>query len=153
MADTSCQAVSDCDQDDSDAVDRRIFDVLYSVTSTIQRRSCEIGSSISSDAMFTIDPQLDTMQTVAGANLALDYSIYNLQRRDTRSLLFILSRVANLDLTYGWSALYEPGILTISWRMMREPPQSWAGILSSEDLEDLALYHIRAAMVSVLIAW
>ncbi|CZT15834.1 uncharacterized protein RCC_01670 [Ramularia collo-cygni] len=140
-------------QDDSDASDRRIFDVLYSMTSTIQRRSSEIGASVSSDGLFTIDHHLDTMKTMTGAALTLDYSIYNLHRHDTRSLLFILSRIANLDLTNGWPVLYEPGILIISWRMKREPPQSWAGRLSHEDLEDLALYHMRAAMVSVLIAW
>lgn len=144
---------SEQDRDDADAADRRIFDVLRSFTSAIQRRTFEIANSVSSDGYFTIDPQLDMMTTTAGAALALDYSIYNLHRHDTRAILFLLNRVANLDLTCGWAALYQPGILAVSWRMMREPPESWAGKLSAEDLEDLALYHIRAAVVSVLIGW
>lgn len=66
--------------DDWDASDRRIFDILQSVTSTIQKRYYEIGALISTDGTFTIDPQLDTMQTMAGPVSNLDYSIYNLHR-------------------------------------------------------------------------
>lgn len=132
--------------------DRRIFDALYSIQSCIQKRLTEIGSLVSPDSAFTIQPHLDTMLTMAGSTSTLDYDIYNLRRPETRTLLFLLTRLANLNLLSpkGWPAMFELSILVMSWRMPREPPRRWEKLLKHEELEDLALYHIRLAMASLL---
>lgn len=143
------------DQDNSEDLDRRNFTVLHSVTSAIRRRSHEIGLHVSPDAALLIDPQFDTIQTMAGPGSTFDFSLFNMKRRNTRALLFLLNRVANLDLksAQSWSIMYEPSILAMSWRLSQKPPCSWPGDLAPEDLEDLALYHIRAALVSVIVGW
>lgn len=140
----------------SDGVDERhMITVMEHVVGTIRKRFDGLPRLISSDGQLAIAPHLDQMSTRPSGSLALKtptFEMFNHSRSETRSLLFLLSRLASYDFKSpkAWPALHEMCLLMFAWRPKSRPPGSWKLLDSANDLEDLALYHVRAGMVSIL---
>lgn len=129
--------------------------VMEHVVGTIRKRFDGLPRLISSDGQLAIAPHLDQMSTRPSGSLALKtptFEMFNHSRSETRSLLFLLSRLASYDFKSpkAWPALHEMCLLMFAWRPKSRPPGSWKLLDSANDLEDLALYHVRAGMVSIL---
>ena len=133
----------------------QIIKLMAAVAHTVHSRSRALSQLVSSDGYLKIAKHLDQMSTRPrddSAPKAPSYTMFNHERPETRGLLFLLSRLADYDFmnANAWAALHEMCLLIIAWRPRKAPPRAWKLLDRAEDLEDLALYHTRAGMVSVL---
>lgn len=133
----------------------QIIKLMKTVSHTVSSRSTALSQLISSDGYLNIAKHLDEMSTRPrddSASKTPSYTMFNHERPETRGLLFLLSRLASYDFmsAVAWAALHEMCLLIFAWRPKKEPPKGWKLLDHVEDLEDLALYHTRAGMVSVL---
>ncbi|KAF2724719.1 hypothetical protein K431DRAFT_131585 [Polychaeton citri CBS 116435] len=81
---------------------------------------------------------------------------FDLGRPEARVLVHISTKLLNYNPTApnSMSAMHEMGILLLMWRPQRGLPADWAAAgLDPELIEDLALYHVRAALIAVGAAW
>lgn len=129
--------------------------LMQTTLKTVNLQYNALSESVSSDGYLKIAKSLDNMDTRPRQDMkskTLLYSKYNHDRPETRSLLFLLSRLARFNLfnANAWAALHEMCMLTFAWRPRRQPPRPWKLLIHIDELEDLALYHMRAGMVSVL---
>jgi hypothetical protein len=136
----------------------RSVEMLRSFAQAVRKRYDELSSHITSDKNLHIDPELDTMNTSRTTRVLpdiLNYDGFDLSRRETRTLLFLLQRLATYDLfaANAWPAMHELSLLVFAWRPTERPPSTWLLSTYPKHLEDLALYHIRAGMIAVLGAW
>jgi hypothetical protein len=149
------------DTKNQEAEEYRSVEMLCSFAQAVRKRYTELSLHITSDSNKTlhIDPELDTMNTNRRPRAirdTLDYTIFDLSRPETRTLLFLLQRLATYDLfaANAWPAMHELSLLVFAWRPAERPPSTWAASYNSPNhLADLALYHIRAGMIAILSAW
>jgi len=135
--------------------ENQIIKLMEMVSHTVRNRSTALSQLISSDGHLNIAKHLDEMSTRPrddSTSTTPSHTMFNHERPETRVLLFLLSRLADYDFmsAVAWAALHEMCLLIFAWRPRKEPPKAWKLLDHAEDLEDLALYHTRAGMVSVL---
>lgn len=131
---------------------------MSSVWPTVYEQLQAIQALISNDGQLALTGGAEFL-TVRPRNRpinpALAPSIFNHDRPETRTLLFLLMCLSDHDATspHAWTDLYQLTLLIFSWHTQATPPASWKELTDPDEFEDLALYLIRAAMLFVLGTW
>lgn len=137
-----------------DSENNRAVDMLSSIAQAVQKRYNELSNHITSgDRSLHVAPDSDTTCTNPIARTlpnTVDYEVFDFSCKQTRTLLFLLRRLAtyNLFAANAWPAMHELSLLVFAWKPTERLP-----LMESQEVECLALYHIRAGMIAVLGAW
>ncbi|EME45622.1 hypothetical protein DOTSEDRAFT_71351 [Dothistroma septosporum NZE10] len=143
---------------DADIVDEdRVVRLMQSVPSAVHVELGFLQDLITSDGSLELAANVDeiTLRSPKSTYEMSELDQFDHHRPSTRTLLFLLVCLSKYEImdANAWSAIHELSLFTFAWRGARPPPWTWSNLTSDPELEELALYHIRAGMVAVLGAW